>query len=86
MRAEQVVTQRRRADTAEEFIGIQRVVQRLGHLLPVDRDEAVVYPVLGELVACCGGLGKLVLMVRESQVEAASVDVERTSEVVLGHR
>src|SRR5690606_9329182 len=64
----------------------QRVAQRLAHLLGADLDEAVVHPVAGETVARGLGLRDLVLVVREDQVDAAAVDVERRPQILGGHR
>jgi hypothetical protein len=44
-----------------------------------------VHPVRREVVAEGLGLGDLVLVVREDQVEAAAVDVEGGTEVLVGH-
>ena len=43
------------------------------------------HPVPGEAVAGRGGLGTLVLVMREDQVQAAAVDVERRAQVLGGH-
>jgi hypothetical protein len=55
----------------------EEVAQRLGHLLVVDVEEAVVHPHVDEAVAVGTlALRDLVLVVRELQVHAAAVDVE----------
>src|SRR5204862_1707211 len=64
----------------------QRVTQRLGHLLAGQRHPAVVQPITGETVASSFGLGPLVLVVREDQVQPTAVDVELRAEVGGGHR
>ena len=62
------------------------VAQRLAHLLGVDAQHARVHPVLGERAAACRlALGALVLVVREDQVPAAAVDVERQPQVLARH-
>ena len=64
----------------------QRVAQRLAHLLAGGGDPRVVQPVRRERVAGGARLRLLVLVVREPQVDAAAVDVERGAEVLAGHR
>jgi hypothetical protein len=63
------VTDDERVVLREHVGGEGEVAERLRHLLPVDRHEAVVHPVPGERVAGRGGLRQLVLVVREAQVE-----------------
>src|SRR5437867_10984439 len=64
----------------------EKVPQRLGHLLLVDLHESVVDPVPGKLLARRrAGLGNLVLVVREDEVLAAPVDVERVAQVLDRH-
>ena len=64
----------------------EEVAEGFGHLLIVDVDKAVVQPVVDELAAVGGlGLGDLVLVVREGEVAAAAVDVDRFSEIAVGH-
>ena len=56
----------------------EEVAERLAHLLVVDVDKAVVQPVVDEFAAVGGlGLRDLVLVVREGEVAAAAVDVDR---------
>src|SRR5690349_11063010 len=57
----------------EEVARVDRVAERLRHLLPAHVDEPVVHPVAREGLAVGGGLGELVLVVREAQVEPAAV-------------
>src|SRR5690606_37483064 len=82
----QVVAEFDRADPPDDLGDQQRVAQRLAHLLAAGGEHAVVQPVAGEAVAGRVGLGGLVLVVREDQVDAAAVDVERGAEVLGGHR
>ena len=62
------------------------VAQRLRHLLAalVD-DQAVVHPVAWRTCADGDGLGPLVLVVREREVQAAAVQVEALAEQVEAH-
>ena len=55
------------------------IPERLRHLLALDLQEAVVQPVVGHRRRAVGAarLGDLVLVVREDEVDAAAVDVER---------
>ena len=65
----------------------EEVAQRLGHLLVVDVQEAVVHPVLTNGAAAGAfALRDLVLVVRELQVHAAAVDVEGLAEQRAAHR
>ena len=64
----------------------KEVAERLGHLLAVDQQHARVHPGVGEtLVPGAGGLGALVLVVREGQVGAAAVDVDRGAQIAAHH-
>ena len=74
------------ADPLEHGRDQQRVAERLAHLLAGGGDPGVVHPVRRERVPGRAGLGLLVLVVREAQVDAAAVDVERGAEVLLCHR
>ena len=86
MRRNQRVTDDERVVGAQDVFGEHEVAERLRHLLPVDGDEPVVHPVARERVARGRGLGELVLVVREAQVETAAVDVELGAEVSTRHR
>ena len=61
------------------------VAQGLGHLLALGGHPRVVDPQARELPAGAVGLGLLVLVVREAQVDAAAVDVEFVAEVAPRH-
>src|SRR5699024_1848249 len=74
------------AGVGEELGDEEAVAERLAHLGAALGDPCGVHPQPGELVAGGAGLGLLVLVVREAQVEAAAVDVERGAEVAPGHR
>ena len=64
----------------------EEVAQRLGHLLVVHIDETVVQPVIDEaLAAGTFALRDLVLVVRELQVQATTVDVELLTEQAARH-
>ena len=59
------------------------------HLLALDLQEAVVHPVSRHQLGVpmrAARLGDLVLVVREDEVDAAAVDVERLAEVAPRHR
>ncbi len=62
------------------------VAEALRHLLPrrVD-DKGVVHPVAGELAAEHDGVGPLVLVMGELEVEAAGVQVETVTQQVEAH-
>jgi hypothetical protein len=57
----------------------ERVAERLAHLLARDGNPGVVHPVRRELVSGRPGLGLLVLVVREAELDASAVDVERVT-------
>ena len=63
-----------------------RVAHRLRHLLALKRDHAVVHPETSEPIAGSLRLSHLVLMVRETQIQAATVDIERLTQVLARHR
>ena len=67
----------------------EEVVFRLRHLLVMDRDEAVVQPVASEAVVvarACLRLCDLVLVMREDEIAAAAVEVERLAQILHRHR
>ena len=86
MRLQQHQPERARVVLLDEVEQVLEVAERLGHLLAraVD-DEGVVHPVLGEALAEGDGLGPLVLVVRELQVEPAAVQVEALAEQAEAH-
>src|SRR3954451_6387341 len=86
VRGAEVVAQHDRPPLLDHLGDEDRVAQRLGHLVAGHGDPGVVHPVLREVVAEGLGLGDLVLVVREDQVEAAAVDVEGGAQVLVGHR
>ena len=64
----------------------KEVAERLGHFLAVYQQHARVHPGVGEaLVPGAGGLGALVLVMREGKVGAAAVDVDRGAQVAMHH-
>ena len=67
--------------TSTTSADLERVAERLAHLLALDRHPGVVEPVAREAEAGGVRLGLLVLVVREAQVDAAAVDVEGVAEV-----
>src|SRR5690606_16431061 len=74
--------------TVDQVADSDDVADRLRHLVAAELQQTVVYPVARE------GLGAeirfrlrdLVLVVREDQVRAAAVDIDRAAEVVRAHR
>ena len=62
---------------------VTKFPSRLRHLLPLDLQEAVVHPVpfaMQRRAVRAARLRDLVLVVREDEVDAAAVDVERLAE------
>src|SRR5690606_2675254 len=86
VRAREVVAQLDAAVLREHGGDGEAVAERLAHLLAGGRDPRVVHPVGGKPLAGGAGLGLLVLMVREAQIHAATVDVEGVAEIFAGHR
>ena len=73
--------------TCEELLQGDEVAERLTHLLAVDGNHVVVYPVACRVLAHCGcRLRNLALVVGEHEVHAATVDVELLTEVFGAHR
>ena len=85
VRRREGVAHHERIVLGEHVGGQSEVAERLRHLLPVDRHQAVVHPVPRERVSGRGGLRQLVLVMREAQIEAAAVDVEFGAEVAARH-
>ena len=86
VRGDDVEAQVDRAHPLEHRRDDQRVAERLAHLLAGGGDPGVVHPVRREREPGRAGLGLLVLVVREAQVDAAAVDVEAAAEVLQRHR
>ena len=64
----------------------EEVAEALGHLLAVYEKHSRVHPRVGEaLVPAAGGLRALVLVMRECQVRATAVDVDRRAQVAVHH-
>ena len=70
----------------EQITDQTEVAQGLGHLFAVDIDIAVVHPV-AHVVGAVGAaaLGDLVLVVREDQILAATVDIDHVTQVLVDH-
>src|SRR5881296_3807394 len=67
-----------------QIAGGEKVVEPLRHFGPAHVQELAVYPDAGERLAGGRfGLGDLVLVMRENQVDAAGVDVERLAAAAL---
>ncbi len=86
MRCAEVVPQHDRTEPPRHLGDQQRVTERLRHLQALDGHPPVVQPVARERVAARVRLRHLVLVVRERQLDAAPVDVERLAEVAQCHR
>ena len=85
VRGAQVVAQLYWADNLQHVGDREHVAQGLRHFLTGHGDPVVVHPVVGKLVTSCMGLGNLVLVVRELQIEAAAVNIKLAAQVVGGH-
>src|SRR3954466_3933946 len=65
----------------------KKVTQRLGHLLLIDVQEAIVEPIICKRPAhCTFGLCDFVLVMREYEVASAAVNVERLRKILCAHR
>ena len=62
------------------------IADGLRHLLGAELDHAVVHPGAGERAPGAPGLGELVFVVGEAQIESAAVDVEPHAQVLFRHR
>ena len=73
-----------------ELIGVKKlmnrheIAERLRHLLAFDLQEAIMHPVIRHhrRVEGAARLGDFVLVVRENEIDAAAVDVERFAEML----
>ena len=83
---EQGETQNFAVVLGEQIAHQTEVAQRLGHLLAVDIDVAVVQPV-AHVVGAVGAaaLGDLVFVVGEDQVLSAAMDVDHVTQMLMDH-
>src|SRR5204863_6101407 len=88
MRRQQQETDRLARILVKQLVHGEEVAERLAHLLAGDVEEAVVHPVLRHegTTERRAALRNLVLVVREDQVEAAGMDVERLAQQLAAHR
>ena len=89
MTGDQRVTDLHRRETfGDQFVERVEVALALGHLLALDHQVGAVEPVGGEALHAGGalGLGDLVLVVRETEVDTATMQVEGRAEVGQRHR
>ncbi len=89
VRGEQQIPERRRPVAFRDDVGkIEDVAERLRHLLFVDQQVLDVHPEAGELfVRRPFALRDFVLMMREDEIDAAAVDVDRRlAQQPQGHR
>src|SRR5262249_52541856 len=86
VRLEQVDAERIGIVASQERLDRERVAERLRHLLGPEVHEAVVEPVAREgLPGRRLGLGDLTGVVRENEVLAPTVEIERLAEVLHRH-
>ncbi|MCY1304609.1 hypothetical protein D9M70_543680 [compost metagenome] len=72
----------------QQFVDRDEVALGLRHLAAFDLQEAVVHPDIRHHLRAVGatGLGDLVFMMREDEVEPAAMNVEDLSEITAAHR
>ena len=72
----------------DEIVYQQHVTDRLRHLLVIDAQETVMYPVTREVPAImsAAALCQLVLVMRKDQVLTAGVNIDGLAQVFRGHR
>ncbi len=86
VRAEQVEAHGVGLVALDQLADRQRIAQRLRHLLGAEVEQPIVHPAPHEgLAGRALRLGDLALVVREDQVLAAPVQVERLAQVLDGH-
>ena len=65
----------------------KEVVERFAHLDLIHRNKAVVHPVMSKFLAVCRlRLGDLIFMMREDQVFATAMNINRISQILARHR
>ena len=86
MRLQHEHTEHRRIGGLQDIAQQQEVTERFAHLLGIDLEHATMHPVVRERgVERRFRLRALVLVVRETQVRAAAMDVEGQMKILLGH-
>ena len=85
MRSEEKVSSRRRISLRQQIFCSHHVSDRLGHLVPVHRDEPIVKPGRGKVVSGCARLCEFVFMMWESEVKPSAMDVEPRPEIAGCH-
>src|SRR5215475_2564198 len=70
----------------EDFADREKVPQGLGHLFLIDLHEAIVYPITSKLLSgSARGLCNFILVMREDQIHAPAMDIERLAQVAHRH-
>ena len=87
MRADEEEAHRFGREALQDLLDREEVAERLRHLLVVDAHERVMHPVTDERQPGGAlGLRDLVLVMRENEVLAAAMEIERLAEVLDAHR
>src|ERR1700719_3306823 len=84
MRLQHLKSQNFPRPVLQQLMNRHKITERLRHLLAFDLQEAVVHPVSRHhrRVKGAARLGDFVLVVREDEIDAAAVDVERLAEML----
>ena len=86
MRATQVVANHQRTSHLKHLRRRNRITDRLRHLLTLIGDHAVMHPEIREIITGSSRLRQLILMVRETQIQAATMNIETRPQVLTSHR
>ena len=86
MRREKEVPSRNPIGLREQIVGIHDISDRLGHLLAANRNETVVQPRGGKLIARRARLSEFVLVVGKTKVKPSPVDVKGAPQIARRHR
>ena len=86
MRTTEVVTNHQRARHFKHLRRRNRITDRLRHLLTLKGDHAVMHPEVRKIITGSSRLRQLILMVRETQIQTATVNIETRTQILTRHR
>ena len=82
----QRVSQNNGRNLARHSLDSERVAERFAHFLPLDRHPRIMHPITREPTPRRVRLGLFVFVMRETQIDPTSVDVERLAQIAARHR